>query len=36
VGVYVVDGAPCGLYGRLAAAPIVDDGAQDAVVLIGT
>src|SRR5262249_43718776 len=34
VGIYVVDGEPCGLYGRLAARPIIDDTAQDAVVLI--
>jgi hypothetical protein len=34
VGVYVVDGQPAGLYGRLAARPLIDDNAQDVVVLV--
>ncbi len=34
VGIYVVDGQPCGLYGRLSARPLIDDGAQDVLVLV--
>jgi glutathionylspermidine synthase len=34
VGVYVVDGRVAGLYGRLAARPLIDDKAADAVVLV--
>jgi glutathionylspermidine synthase len=35
VGVYVVDGRPAGLYGRLAERPLINDKSQDAVVLVG-
>lgn len=35
VGVYVIDGQPVGLYGRVAPTPLIDDHAQDVVVLIG-
>jgi glutathionylspermidine synthase len=34
VGVFLVDGRPAGLYGRLAERPLVDRGAHDAVVLV--
>jgi hypothetical protein len=34
IGVYVVDGVPAGLYGRLAKRPLIDDKAQDVVVLV--
>jgi hypothetical protein len=35
LGVFVVDGRACGVYGRLARRPIIDGRAQDAAVLIG-
>lgn len=35
LGVYVVDGRPAGLYGRLSTRPLIDGDAQDAVVLVG-
>jgi hypothetical protein len=34
VGSYVVNGRPAGLYGRLAVKPVIDDKAQDVVVLV--
>jgi glutathionylspermidine synthase len=36
VGVFVIDGKPAGAYGRLATSPLIDAGAQDAVVLVRT
>jgi hypothetical protein len=36
IGVFVVDGRPAGLYGRLAATPRIDADAQDVVVLVQT
>jgi glutathionylspermidine synthase len=34
VGVYVIDGRAVGVYGRLAKQPLIDDSAQEAVVLL--
>jgi hypothetical protein len=34
IGVYVIDGRPAGLYGRMAKRPLIDDGACDVVVLV--
>jgi glutathionylspermidine synthase len=34
VGVHVVDGEACGLYGRLSERPLIDDASQDVVVLV--
>jgi glutathionylspermidine synthase len=34
VGVYVIDGRAVGAYGRLAKRPLIDDSAQEAVVLV--
>lgn len=35
IGVFVVDGKACGLYGRAASLPLVNSNAQDIAVLIG-
>jgi glutathionylspermidine synthase len=34
IGVYVVEGRPAGLYGRLAVAPLIHADSQDVVVLV--
>jgi glutathionylspermidine synthase len=34
IGVYVIDGEPAGIYGRLAARPLIDADAQDVAVLV--
>jgi glutathionylspermidine synthase len=34
IGVYVVDGAACGAYGRIARRPLIDHRAQDIAVLV--
>ncbi|MBI5485778.1 MAG: glutathionylspermidine synthase family protein [Deltaproteobacteria bacterium] len=34
LGVYVVDGRACGVYGRLARGPLIDAGAREAAVLL--
>ena len=34
LGMYVVNGRPAGLYGRLAREPLIDDKAQDVVILL--
>lgn len=36
VGVFVVDGKACGLYGRAAPVPLIDSHAQEIAVLIGS
>ncbi|MBP8911191.1 MAG: glutathionylspermidine synthase family protein [Phycisphaerae bacterium] len=36
VGVFVVDGKACGLYGRAASVPLIDSYAQEIAVLIGS
>jgi glutathionylspermidine synthase len=36
IGVFVVDGHACGAYGRLARVPLVDDRAQEAVILLSS
>ncbi len=35
VGVFVVDGKACGLYGRASRAPLIDSRAQDIPILVG-
>lgn len=35
LGVYVVDGSAAGVYGRVAARPLIDSHAQDVAVLVG-
>jgi hypothetical protein len=34
IGVYVVDGRPAGLYGRIAVEPLIDSEAKDVVILV--